>query len=359
VPKKRLYNIHSKEVLREKLSVEAADRTTLSFYKYVSIDRLDTVRDELYHGLDGIGVLGRIYIATEGINGQITVPSTRLSELKDYLDDHVHFADLRLNIAVQSDDLSFVKLIVRQRTKIVADGLDDRAIDFSQRGEHVDAQRFNDLAKDPDTLLIDMRNHYESEVGHFQGALRPSVATFRESLPIIAEVIAAQKPKQVLMYCTGGIRCEKASAYFKSLGHDDIYQLDGGIINYAHTVDKQNLENRFVGKNFVFDERLGERITEDVLAECHQCGDPCDQHTNCSNDACHLLFIQCKACAEKFDNCCSSLCRDFNVLTESEKKQQRRDLVFNGNRYPHARYSNLTGLQLKTGEDTPTPPSEN
>ncbi len=324
----------------------------------MSIDALDTARDELYHGLDTLDVLGRIYIATEGINGQITIPSHRLSELSEYLDSHKHFADMRLNIAVESDDLSFVKLIVRKRTKIVADGLDDRAIDFSQRGKHVDAREFNELAKDPDTLLIDMRNHYESEVGHFQGALRPAVSTFRESLPLIADVIAEEKPKQVLMYCTGGIRCEKASAYFKSLGHEDIYQLDGGIINYAHTVKKENLENRFVGKNFVFDQRLGERITEDVLSVCHQCGDRCDQHTNCANDACHLLFIQCDACASHFDSCCSTLCREYHQLDPEEQTAQRSQHTFNGQKYAHARYSTLTGQALDSTTNRTTPPSE-
>ena len=126
------------------------------------------------------------------------------------------------------------------------------------------------------------------------------------------------------MYCTGGIRCEKASAYLKHEGFENVYQLEGGIIKYAKDAKEQGLENKFIGKNFVFDERLGERISEDVIAECHQCGTPCDDHINCENDACHLLFIQCPACAEKYEKCCSSECNDFRKLPLEEQVNFRK-----------------------------------
>src|SRR5690606_16828608 len=204
------------------------------------------------------------------------------------------------------------------------DGLDDASFDVTNSGVHVDAKEFNRLAEDPNTILIDMRNHYESEVGHFKGAICPDVDTFREELQIAEDLMREQKDKNLLMYCTGGIRCEKASAWMKHLGFRNVFQLDGGIIKYAREVKETGIENKFIGKNFVFDERLGERITAEVIAHCHQCGSPCDDHTNCKNDGCHLLFIQCKACAEKYNGCCSVECKDIIALPSDEQKAIRQ-----------------------------------
>ena len=128
------------------------------------------------------------------------------------------------------------------------------------------------------------------------------------------------------MYCTGGIRCEKASAWMKHIGFKNVFQLNGGIIKYAQEVKENTLENKFIGKNFVFDERLGERITPDIIAVCHQCGTPCDDHTNCKNDGCHLLFIQCQACAEKFSGCCSDECKDILLLPAEAQKELRKGI---------------------------------
>jgi UPF0176 protein len=173
---------------------------------------------------------------------------------------------------------------------------------------------------------VDMRNHYESEVGYFKGAVRPDVDTFREELQVVEDLMNTQKDKNLLMYCTGGIRCEKASAWMKHQGFKNVFQLEGGIIKYAREVKEQGLENKFIGKNFVFDERLGERITEDIIAVCHQCGKPCDDHTNCKNDGCHLLFIQCAECAEKFNTCCSEECREILQLPADKQKEIRKGI---------------------------------
>lgn len=180
---------------------------------------------------------------------------------------------------------------------------------------------------DPDAIVIDMRNHYESEIGHFAGAMTPDVDTFRDSLPIIHEQLKDYKDnKKLLMYCTGGIRCEKASAYFKHQGFKNVYQLEGGIIEYTRQVKAEGLESKFTGKNFVFDNRLGERITEDIIAHCHQCGKPCDTHTNCENDGCHLLFIQCDECAEKMKGCCCDACKDIVSLPDEQQKVIRKGI---------------------------------
>lgn len=126
------------------------------------------------------------------------------------------------------------------------------------------------------------------------------------------------------MYCTGGIRCEKASAYYKHQGFKNVYQLEGGIINYAKQIKEEGLESKFIGKNFVFDNRLGERITDDIISQCHQCGKPCDNHTNCMNDGCHLLFIQCDECKNAMENCCSSECLDVVRLPLVEQVKLRK-----------------------------------
>jgi UPF0176 protein len=321
-----LYNRIEGRVLKEKMRSEGEKRVTISFYKYHHILHPEQFRDELYLNLDKLSVLGRIYIANEGINAQISAPENKLENFKNYLFSIPFLNSVRLNIAVQDDGKSFFKLKILVRKKIVADGLDDSSFDVTNTGVHVDAVAFNKLAADPNTILVDMRNHYESEVGHFKGAVCPDVDTFREELQVVEDLMNTQKDKNLLMYCTGGIRCEKASAWMKHQGFKNVFQLEGGIIKYAREVKEQGLENRFIGKNFVFDERLGERITEDVIAVCHQCGKTCDDHTNCKNDGCHLLFIQCEECAEKFNNCCSEECRDILQLPAEKQKEIRKGI---------------------------------
>lgn len=321
----QLYNkLSAKE--RQALIEEAGkDRLTLSFYKYHHIKNPQIFRNHLFITWDELDVLGRIYIANEGINGQLSVPAENFLTFKEHLDSISFLENVRLNIAVEQDNFSFLKLKVKVRKKIVADGLNDNTFDVTDKGTHVNAEKFNELIEDPDTILVDMRNHYESEIGHFKNAITPDVDTFRDSLPIIEDDLKEHKEdKKLVMYCTGGIRCEKASAYFKHKGFKDVYQLEGGIIEYTRQVKEDNLDNKFIGKNFVFDERRAERISEDVIASCHQCGQPCDTHVNCANEACHLLFIQCEECASKMDSCCSDPCKEIAALPYDEQKKLRR-----------------------------------
>ena len=333
-----LHNRRNTDALRAAARQARVPRTTLSFYRYVRIDDPRGLRDELYAAFERLGVLGRVYVATEGINAQASVPTDGLDALRDYLGATPGLADLRLNLALEDDDASFYKLVVKVRDKIVADGLDDASFDPGAGGEHLDAAGFNSLADDPDAVVVDMRNHYESEVGHFRGAVRPAVDTFRESLPVVEELLAGKEDAPVLMYCTGGIRCEKASAWLRHRGFARVYQLEGGIIHYARQVAARGLDNRFVGKNFVFDERLGERVGHEVIGRCHQCGAPADAHVNCANDACHLLFIQCAACAKTYRDACSHTCAEFAALPKAERRARAAGRVFNGQRYPSAHY---------------------
>lgn len=335
---KKLYNKVSKEVLKEQLSQSQENRTTLSFYQYAQIGDPQAFRDQFYQQLEEIGVFGRIYIAAEGVNGQMSVPTVNLEAFKNVMDSIEFLKGIRLNIAIEDDGKSFYKLKIQVKSKIVADGLDDDSFDATDRGVHLDAKAFNDIIADPDTVLIDMRNHYESEVGHFEKAITPDVETFRESLPIVEDMLADKKEQNIVMYCTGGIRCEKASAYLKHKGFENVHQLDGGIIEYTRQVEKQGLENKFIGKNFVFDERMGERISNDIISKCHQCGVPCDNHVNCKNDACHILFLQCPSCAAEYEETCSIKCKDFNKLPIEEQEKIKCVTQFNGTKFGKGRY---------------------
>jgi UPF0176 protein len=321
----QLYNNLSAKERAQLIEEAGQERLTLSFYQYAQLGNPQLFRDYLFLHWNPLEVLGRIYVAKEGINAQLSVPAAQFEAFKATLDEITFLEGVRLNIAIEQDNKSFLKLTIKVRNKIVADGLEDHRFDVTQKGKHVNAQKFNTLLSDKNTICVDMRNHYESEIGHFDSAITPDVDTFRDSLPIIEEELADHKEdKKLLMYCTGGIRCEKASAYFKHKGFKNVYQLEGGIIEYARQVKAQELENKFIGKNFVFDERRGERISEDVIAQCHQCGDACDTHVNCVNEACHLLFIQCESCQEKMDQCCSTACQEIAALPLEEQRKLRK-----------------------------------
>lgn len=316
----QLHNKVSGEELRKKMQSSNEERSTLSFYQYAHIPNPQVFRDHLFTEWDRLGVLGRTYVATEGINAQISIPSKNKEAFRDHLYQIDFLNGIRLNWAIEDDGKSFFKLAIKVRQKIVADGLNDESFDVTNRGVHLDAKTFNELTDREDAILVDMRNHYESEVGHFKGAMLPDVDTFRDALPLVEKELEDKKDKPLVMYCTGGIRCEKASAYYKHKGFTEVYQLEGGIIEYARQVKEQGLENKFIGKNFVFDERLGERISDEVIAKCHNCGEACDTHKNCENDACHLLFIQCDKCANKLNDCCSDECAEFLEWPEEERK---------------------------------------
>lgn len=321
----QLYNTLSAKERTALIQEAGQERLTISFYKYAHIGNTAIFRNHLFIQWDELDVLGRIYIAQEGINAQLSVPAENFNAFKIHLDSVSFLENVRLNVAVEQDNLSFLKLKVKVRHKIVADGLEDTSFDVTNKGIHVNAEKFNELIEDPDTVLVDMRNHYESEIGHFKNAITPDVDTFRDSLDTIENDLADHKEdKKLVMYCTGGIRCEKASAYYKHKGFKQVYQLEGGIIEYTRQVNSQNLENKFKGKNFVFDHRRGERITDDVIANCHQCGNSCDAHVNCANEACHLLFIQCEDCASNMDNCCSNVCKEVHNLPFEQQKALRK-----------------------------------
>lgn len=318
---KELRNRMNKQQAMAKLATEDFKRKTVSFYRYVTIDNPKDMRDELFAVWGDFGVLGRIYVSQEGINAQISVPETQWKLFVEHVHSIPQFAGIPFKIAVEEPDTSFWKLIIKVRKQIVADGLDFGEYDIENVGNHLTAREWNEAMEDPDTVVVDMRNHYESEIGHFDDALCHPVDTFREQLPMVAEDIADKKDQKVLLYCTGGIRCEKASAYLKHRGFTDVNQLHGGVIDYAHQVKREGLEHKFKGSNYVFDGRNRENISGEIISECHQCGNSCDMHTNCLNKACNLLFIQCEDCALQMSGCCTKKCK--KVTSWSEEKQKR------------------------------------
>jgi UPF0176 protein len=325
-----LANRTDKNVLKQRLKEENIKRKTISFYRYVNIPEPNQVRDDLYKNWSDLNCFGRVYLAHEGINAQMSVPEDNWDSFLAYLNSLSYFENVPIKHAVDGNGKSFYKLIVKVREKIVSDGIHEENFDPANTGSYLDAEGFNKAIDDENTIVIDMRNHYESEVGRFERAFCPDADTFREELPLVIDHLKGQEDKKVVMYCTGGIRCEKASAYFKHKGFKDVHHLQGGIIQYAKEIKEKNLESKFKGVNFVFDERIGERITEDILSECHQCGKPCDAHVNCKNDDCHLLFIQCADCAEKMNGCCTPECVRIAALPIEEQRELRKGRVKNG-----------------------------
>ncbi|MEO8588964.1 MAG: rhodanese-related sulfurtransferase [Flavobacteriales bacterium] len=319
----RLRNLHHPDALRARIEREGIERTTLSFYRYVRLDDVEDLRNTLYIEWETLGILGRIYLSQEGINAQVSLPTVNLEKFRELLDSREAFKNVPWKIAVEDDGRSFLKLAIKVKKKIVADGLADDAFDVTNVGQHLDASTFHEKMEQG-ALVIDMRNNYESAIGYFEGAYLPKADTFRGTIDEVLSEFQDNKEKPVLLYCTGGIRCEKASAYLKHHGFSNVGQLHGGIIDYARQIKAQGLASKYKGQNFVFDERLAERITDDVVSTCMQCGAKSDRISNCHEVTCNMLLVQCEACAEKYAECCSPSCREIHVLPEDVQRAWRK-----------------------------------
>ena len=322
--KKNLFNKINRKDLKKALLNESFQRITVSFYKYFAVQEPNNFRDDLYEKLDRLKIFGRVYIASEGINAQINVPEGEWNKFINELNKIEDLKDVILKKALQ-DGQSFYKLIVKVKKELVAYNVSKDSYNMQKTGKHLTAEEYNKALDKPETIIVDMRNYYESEIGKFQGAIIPNVETSKELLPKVKTLLEGNEEKEVLLYCTGGIRCEKASSYLIQNGFKHVNQLQGGIIQYAHEVKEKGLKSKFLGKNFVFDERLGERVTDDIISLCHICNCPCDSHTDCNNDACHILFIQCEICSKKLNGCCSRECKDFTKLPLEKQKLLRKD----------------------------------
>ena len=315
-------NCRPREEQRRAVKNDGIERVTLSFYRYVRILDPEAFRVALYTKLYELGCLGRIFIAGEGINAQMNVPKKNWDVFDAYIQSLSEFNGVPYKIAAEeTNTVSFYKLAIKVREKIVADGLDDTSFEVTKTGEYISAKEMNEYLSDPDAIVVDMRNAYESEIGHFEGAVTPDVDSFRDELKVTPKLLRVHRNKKVALYCTGGIRCEKASAWLRHNGFTDVKHLKGGIIDYKRQVKEEKLENKFLGKNFVFDERMGERIGDEVISHCHLCHtNKSDVHRNCKNASCHVLFLCCDECIAKKSGYCSYTCIAFDSLPRGIKK---------------------------------------
>jgi UPF0176 protein len=326
---------------RRAAEADTRPRTTLSFYRYVHIEDPEAFRERLLSAWLDFGCMGRIYVAHEGINAQMDVPTENWDEFDAWVQAQPELAEIPYKIAVEEGNKpSFYKLTIKIRPKVVADGLDDASFDVTDTGEYLTAKEMNQYVDDPEAVIIDMRNSYESEIGHFDRAIAPDVDTFREELVIVPELLKEHKDKKVAIYCTGGIRCEKASAWMKHKGFTNVRHLKGGVIDYKHQVEREGLENKFRGKNFVFDERLGEKVGDETISHCHLCNEAkSDTHFHCKNQICHVLFLGCADCMEKNKGYCSKWCQLTDKTPERFKKRFARyyNRFWRGSQFKKAR----------------------
>ncbi|MEX0686383.1 MAG: rhodanese-related sulfurtransferase [Balneolales bacterium] len=275
------------------------------YYNFTNIPDVPSFIDRHQSICRKLGLLGRIYVSGEGINGTLAGESQQVDAYEAFLKSLEGLEDTNFK-RDDSDSIPFTKLIIKERPEIVAIK-SDTPLDPQQGGKHLTpAQWRKALENEEDYVLIDVRNNYESKIGHFEGALLPDVRTFYD-FPKWLDNANIEKDKKVLMYCTGGIRCEKFSVLMKQKGWDDVNQLSGGILEYG----KQEGGAHYKGKCFVFDDRLAVPVNpddEEPISHCEITGVPCDMYINCANMECNRLFICSQEAAVKMEGCCSDAC---------------------------------------------------
>lgn len=306
---KRLHNIISNKQLKSLMIKDNTKRYTISFYKYFTILDPYKFRDNLYKELINLKVLGRIYVACEGINAQISVPVNLYQKMIYCIYNfHENLNNIRMNLAIENNNYSFWVLRFKVRKKILSDGINEVNFNYLNIGKYLKAYEVNTMIHDSNVIFADMRNDYEYAIGRFINAVQIPANTFREQLPKALEILKNYKNNKIVMYCTGGIRCEKATAWMHHHGFKYMYQIEGGIIEYVRQAREHHLPVYFKGKLFTFDERMGEQISSEILSKCYQCQKLSNNYVNCKNDLCHLLFIQCNECAKQYHGCCSVQC---------------------------------------------------
>ena len=285
------------------------DYIILAFYCYVDIEDPEKEVKDHHAFLKNLNARARLYIAYNGLNGQMSFLGKDAEKYIEWLKADSRFRDTQFKIDPYHEHI-YPRVTVKIRRQLVAL---DYLPDMTKRGTPVEPKKWAQMLeeKDENTLLIDVRNDYESAIGKFEGAECPKIKKFRE-FPAYAEALAKRKdPKKtrVMMYCTGGIRCETYSALLKEKGFEEVYQLEGGVINYGHKMGNRHWE----GKLFVFDDRLSVPLSEDehkLISHCSFCSTPSDAYYNCANMDCNELFLACPDCAEKRQGCCCPQCAE-------------------------------------------------
>lgn len=284
----------------------------LAYYIFTPIDDPQKTVREQRAFLEQLDATARIYVSEEGINGQLCAARNDALKYIDWMHSHAPYKDVEFKIH-EWHEQAFPRLTVKYRKKLVAR---DRPVDMSLTGKHMSPEEWKaTLEKEQDLLLLDVRNSYEWKVGRFKGAELPQCDTFRE-FETYAESLKEQhdpKTKKVMMYCTGGIRCEIYSAYLKQMGFDNVYQLQGGIIKYGLDQGSKHWQ----GKLFVFDDRLTVPISKEpseVIGKCHLCGTPSENYYNCASMDCNTLYLCCPDCVTAHKGCCSVACSQGSKL---------------------------------------------
>lgn len=298
--------------------LEARAYTMLSFYRFARVEDPSELAASLRSLWRPLRALGRVYVAAEGVNAQMAVPSNVLEPFRLACCSLPLLADVQLNVDHEVDAEAFAAappfeaLHVRVRDQIVADGW-AAPLDWTKAGREVGAREWDRALSDPAALVLDCRNGYESQVGAFEGATALNTTFFRESWDALDEALAdSPLDRPLLTYCTGGIRCVKVNAYLEQRGFSNVSRLRGGVVAYVRELREEGRqeESRFRGVNYVFDERMGSRVTADVLGGCDSCGAPSDRHTNCAHTRCHIRLIQCAACSDEYAGCCCRACQE-------------------------------------------------
>lgn len=283
----------------------------LLYYKYVTIEDPEAFSLEHRELCKSLGLKGRILVAPEGINGTVSGTVEQTDAYMRFMHEHPLFRDLVFKID-DADDHAFQKMFVRPKKELVTFRLEDDIDPNEVTGKHLKPKQFFEMLQRDDVVVLDGRNDYEYDIGHFRGAVRPEVESFREFPDWIRENMEQFKDKPILTYCTGGIRCEKLSGFLKREGFKEVYQLDGGIATYGKDPDVRG--RLFDGKMYVFDERISvpvNQVEPVVVGKCHHCGKPEDRYINCANDICHKQHIVCQDCYEKYNQFCSNECEEF------------------------------------------------
>lgn len=284
------------------------EKKILLFYKYVKIENPEAIKKWQSDLCQRLNLQGRIILAHEGINGTLCGTSKETDAYKDAMDEHPLFnnIDFKESLVDGSFDY-FERLRIVIKDEVVHLGIKDEAINAENGGLHLTPQQAHHLMENAseDLLIFDARNLYESRIGTFKNALLAQIDNFRDLPEYIDQNLEQFQDKEVLMFCTGGIRCERASAYLKVKNvAKKVYQIEGGIHRYV----EQFPDGFFRGKNYVFDNRVAVKVTDDVLGNCDICNISCDVYTNCLNATCNKHFIGCKNCIEKFGNTCGEAC---------------------------------------------------
>jgi UPF0176 protein len=279
----------------------------LLYYNFVPVADPQAVRAEMESFCAAHGLLGRILVAHEGINGTVSGPVEATQQYMDFMAQHPIFHSTQFKIDAVEDH-TFIKLHVRVKNEIVHLGVED--LDMTQPVDnYVEPDEWREMLKadDPEVIILDARSNYETEVGRFKNAISLDIENFRE-LPDKLSELAQYKDKKIYTYCTGGIKCEKVSRLLMREGFEQVYQLHGGIIRYGHEAGGENFE----GSCYVFDQRLVvpvNSVNPDLLGHCKLCEASTEKYINCANPECNTHFLICEDCATQLEGCCSEECK--------------------------------------------------